>query len=200
MTVQVEEWWNSSDVAASLREENAWGADGIVAVVGKRKICVAAGGSAAPTETVEHDEQTLLLDDCAHAEAETVKYGYKVPSIDLLRRAYFHIWGKSGQHIGWRSLLSTKRNASPPILTLFLSVRSTGGGVRRKTRSKGPNRLMRACIFCRGLFDINPKFRAFATSWEPIEPMFVVPWWTKSLFCAPKMGDPFHFRLNGIRI
>ena len=35
MTVQVEEWWNSSDVAASLREENAWGADGTVAVVGK---------------------------------------------------------------------------------------------------------------------------------------------------------------------
>ena len=37
MTVQVEEWWNSSDVAASLREENVWGADGTVAVVGKRK-------------------------------------------------------------------------------------------------------------------------------------------------------------------
>ena len=26
MTVQVEQWWNSSDVAASLREENVWGA------------------------------------------------------------------------------------------------------------------------------------------------------------------------------
>ena len=25
MTVQVEQWWNSSDVAASLREENEWG-------------------------------------------------------------------------------------------------------------------------------------------------------------------------------
>ena len=37
MTVQVEQWWNSSDVAASLREENVWGADGTVAVVGKRK-------------------------------------------------------------------------------------------------------------------------------------------------------------------
>jgi hypothetical protein len=108
MTVQVEQWWNSSDVAASLREENAWGADGTVAVVGKRKKCVAAGGSAAPTETVEHDDQTLLLDDCAHAEAETVKYGYKDPSIDLLRRAYFHIWGKSGQHIGWRSFAQHK--------------------------------------------------------------------------------------------
>jgi hypothetical protein len=33
-----------------------------------------------------------------------------------------------------------------------------------------------------------------------MEPMFVAPWWTKSLFCAPKMGDPLHFRLNGIRI
>ena len=74
---------NKSNTTASLREENAWGADGTVAVVGKRKKCVAAGGSAAPTETVEHDDQTLLLDDCAHAEAETVKYGYKDPSIDL---------------------------------------------------------------------------------------------------------------------
>jgi hypothetical protein len=36
MTVQVEQWWNSSDVAASLREENEWDADGTVAVVGKR--------------------------------------------------------------------------------------------------------------------------------------------------------------------
>ena len=35
MTVQVEQWWNSSDVAASLREENEWGADDTVAVVGK---------------------------------------------------------------------------------------------------------------------------------------------------------------------
>ncbi len=24
MTVRVEQWWNSSDVAASLREENTW--------------------------------------------------------------------------------------------------------------------------------------------------------------------------------
>ena len=37
MTVQVEQWWNSSDVAASLREENVWDADGTVAVVGKRE-------------------------------------------------------------------------------------------------------------------------------------------------------------------
>ncbi len=37
MTVQVEQWWNSSDVAVSLREENTWDADGTVAVVGKRK-------------------------------------------------------------------------------------------------------------------------------------------------------------------
>jgi hypothetical protein len=27
MTVQVEQWWNSSDVGASLREENAWVVD-----------------------------------------------------------------------------------------------------------------------------------------------------------------------------
>ena len=61
MTVQVEQWWDSSDVAASLREKNAWGADGTVAVVGKRKKYVAAGGSAEPTETVDHDDQTLLF-------------------------------------------------------------------------------------------------------------------------------------------
>jgi hypothetical protein len=91
MSVQVEQWWNSSDVAASLREENAWGADGTVTVVGKRKKCVPPGGAAAPTETVEHDEQTLLLDDCTHVQEETVKYGYKDPSLDLLRCSYFDI-------------------------------------------------------------------------------------------------------------
>ena len=94
MTVQVEEWWNSSDVTASLREENTWGADVTVAVVGKRKKCVATGGSAAPTETVHHDDQTLLVDDCARAASTLVG----------------------------AVLLSTKRNASPPILTLFLRV------------------------------------------------------------------------------
>ncbi len=38
MTVQAEQWWNSSDVATSLREENLWDSDDTVAVVGKRKI------------------------------------------------------------------------------------------------------------------------------------------------------------------
>ncbi len=98
MTIQMEQWRNSSDVAASLREENTWGADDTVAVVGKRKKCVPAGGSGAPTETVEHDDQTLLLDDCTHVEEETVKYGYIDPSLDLLRRSYFHIWGKKPAH------------------------------------------------------------------------------------------------------
>ncbi len=37
MTVQVEQWWNSSDVDSSLREENVWSTDDTVAVVGKRK-------------------------------------------------------------------------------------------------------------------------------------------------------------------
>jgi hypothetical protein len=59
MTVQVEQWWNSSDVAVSLREENVWGTDG-------------------------------------------------TPSQDLLHRSYFHIWGKNGQHIGWRSFAQHK--------------------------------------------------------------------------------------------
>ncbi len=43
---------------------------------------------------MEHDEQTLLLDDYPHVEEEPVKYGYKDPSLDLLHRSYFHIWGK----------------------------------------------------------------------------------------------------------
>ena len=37
MTVQVEQWFNSSDVTTSLREENTWGVDGTVVVLGKRK-------------------------------------------------------------------------------------------------------------------------------------------------------------------
>jgi hypothetical protein len=86
-------------------------------VVGKRKQCVPAGGSAAPTETVKDDEQTLLLDDCTHVEEETVKYGYKDPSLDLLRRSYFHIWGKNGQHIGWRSFARHKEKCIAADIT-----------------------------------------------------------------------------------
>ena len=100
MTVQVERWWNSSEVASCLRVENAWDEDDTVDVVGKRKKYIPAGGSATPTQTVEHDEQTLLLDDCTHVEEETVKYGYKDPFLDLVRHSYFHIWGKHVQHIG----------------------------------------------------------------------------------------------------
>ena len=37
MTVQVEQWWNSSDVATPLRQENVWDTDDTVGVVGKRK-------------------------------------------------------------------------------------------------------------------------------------------------------------------
>jgi hypothetical protein len=37
MTVPVEQWWNSSDVPASLREENTWDADGTVARKTKNK-------------------------------------------------------------------------------------------------------------------------------------------------------------------
>ena len=62
----------------------------------------------APTQTVEHDDQTLLLDDCTHVEEETVKYGYKDPSQDLLHHSYFHIWVKNGQHIGWLSFDQNK--------------------------------------------------------------------------------------------
>ena len=57
---------------------------------------------------MEYDEETLVLDDCTHVEEVTVKYGYKDPSLDLLRRSYFHIWGKNGQHIGWRSFAHHK--------------------------------------------------------------------------------------------
>ena len=103
MTVQVEQWWNFSDVAASLRQENTWGADATVAVVGKRKKCIPAGGSVGPTQAAEHDEQTLILDACTNVEEGTVKYGYKDPSLDLPHRSYFHIWDQKEQHIGWCS-------------------------------------------------------------------------------------------------
>ena len=108
MTVQVEQWWNFSDVAASLRQKNTWGADATVAVVGKRKKCIPAGGSEGPTQAAEHDEQTLILDVCTNVEEETVKYGYKDPSLDLLHHSYFHIWGKNRQQIGWCSFAQHK--------------------------------------------------------------------------------------------
>ncbi len=43
MTVQVEQWWNSSDVVVSLRQENVWDADDTVDVVGKHKKCIPVG-------------------------------------------------------------------------------------------------------------------------------------------------------------
>ena len=94
MTVQVEEWWNSSDVSASLREENAWGADGTVTVVGKRKKFVPSGGSVSPTETVEHHEQTLLLDDCTHVEEETGQY-----SLRRVKRSHRHVLSSVWDHL-----------------------------------------------------------------------------------------------------
>ena len=41
-----------------------------------------------------------MLDDYTHVEEETVKYGYKDPSLDLLHHSYFHIWDNNGQNIG----------------------------------------------------------------------------------------------------
>jgi hypothetical protein len=63
MVSQVEQWWNSIDVAASLRVENVWDVDGTVPVVGKRKKYIPNGGSETPTQGVDHDDQTLILDD-----------------------------------------------------------------------------------------------------------------------------------------
>jgi len=97
MKMQVHGWWNSSEQAASLRKDNKWGADGTVAVSGRRKPCLPAGGCAAP----KHDQQTPQ--ECADVDEETVKYGYKDPSLDLLRRSYLHLWDKTGDHIGWRN-------------------------------------------------------------------------------------------------
>ena len=37
-------------------------------------------------------------------EDEHRRYGYKDPSIQLMRRSYIHFWGKTkGEHIGWRN-------------------------------------------------------------------------------------------------
>jgi hypothetical protein len=97
MKMQVHGWWNSSEQAASLRKDNKWGADGTVAVSGRQKPCLPAGGCAAPVG----DQQTPQ--ECQDVDAETVKYGYKDPSLDLLRRSYLHLWDKTGDHIGWRN-------------------------------------------------------------------------------------------------
>ena len=80
MKMQVHGWWNSSEQAASLRKDNKWGADGTVAVFGRQKPCLPAGGCAAPVG----DQQTPQ--ECEDVDEETVKYGYKDPSLDLLRR------------------------------------------------------------------------------------------------------------------
>jgi hypothetical protein len=68
MKLQAHEWWNSSEQAVSLRKDNEWGADCTVALSGRRKPCLPAGGCAAP----EHDEQTPKV--CADVDEETVKY------------------------------------------------------------------------------------------------------------------------------
>jgi hypothetical protein len=64
MTVQTEQWWNSSDVSASLREENAWDADGTVAVVGKKmrscwRVCITIRNRAYVRDTVVDKEPVL---------------------------------------------------------------------------------------------------------------------------------------------
>jgi hypothetical protein len=51
-------------------------------------------------------------------EDEHRRYGYKDPSIQLLRRSYMHFWGKTkGEHIGWRNYQEWKakcKNADIP--------------------------------------------------------------------------------------
>jgi hypothetical protein len=60
-----------------------------------RAKCVPAGGSASPTETVDHDDQTLLLDDCTNVEEETVKYSLrrvKCPHRHVLSSVWDHLF------------------------------------------------------------------------------------------------------------
>ncbi len=131
---KLEQCWNSSDVVASLREENAWGVDGTVPVTGRlhprgRRDCRVWVQRPVPRST---------------------------PPL-----VFSHLGQERTVHWLDQFYSPRRKNASSPILTLFLSVRSTGGGRLRKTRSKAPKRLMRDCIFCHDLFDINPKFRSF---------------------------------------
>ncbi len=35
-------------------------------------------------------------------EVEHRQYGYKDPVIQVLQHSYMHIWGTTGEHIGWR--------------------------------------------------------------------------------------------------
>ena len=100
MREQVEVWWNQSETAEAMRQENSWGTDGTVEVQGRRKSSKAVGGSAASATCVHEDTERAPAENDV-SEAETVRYGYRDPSLDLLRRAYLHLWSTKGEHVGW---------------------------------------------------------------------------------------------------
>ena len=107
MREQVHSWWNSSAAAADLREENAWGTDGTVAVGKRQKQSVPAAGAAAATQGGQVHEEGLMTEgygqtEHERADDETLRYGYRDPSIDILRRSYLHVWSTKGQHSAWR--------------------------------------------------------------------------------------------------
>jgi hypothetical protein len=95
----VEQWWHcSSGDAEQLRVANKW--------------------SAGLKPTVFHEALQVNLESAAQdvgegtggdgkqqaEEDEHRRYGYKDPSIQVLRRSYMHVWGKTkGEHIGWRN-------------------------------------------------------------------------------------------------
>ena len=95
----VEQWWHcSSGDAEQLRVANKW--------------------SAGLKPTVFHEALQVNLESAAQdvgegtggdgkqqaEEDEHRRHGYKDPSIQVLRRSYMHVWGKTkGEHIGWRN-------------------------------------------------------------------------------------------------
>jgi hypothetical protein len=115
----------------------------------------------------EHDEQTPKV--CADVDEETVKYGYKDPSLDLMMMMSFicsffdnHIF-TSGTRQGIILVgtigLRTQKNAQMLVLILFWNACSTDGWASRKPLTESPNLVTNNWICYIDQFDINLRFR-----------------------------------------
>jgi hypothetical protein len=95
----VEQWWHcSSGDAEQLRVANKWSA-GLKPTVFHEALQVNSETAAEGVGEGRGGEGKAQADEDEH-----IRYGYKDPAIQLLRRSYMHIWGKTkGEHIGWRN-------------------------------------------------------------------------------------------------
>jgi hypothetical protein len=95
----VEHWWHcSSGRAQEIRVTNQWSA-GLKPTVFQKALEVNLESAAQDVgEGTGGDGKQQAEED------EHRRYDYKDPSIQLLRRSYMHVWGKTkGEHIGWRN-------------------------------------------------------------------------------------------------